>query len=292
MRRYRRKKMKLVNPKKLIVSSVIFIVLLVVVGTSVKKYMKKDSNTKNKSVKVSSNNYSNKKIDTSKKNSENQKKHDNIDISIPGKENNDLNKKETTKETNKENNKEKNETNNKSNKNRSNKEFFKNSVFIGDSITEGITFYDILDEKHVVAVKGSTINQAYKKISKVSALKPKNIFILLGTNDLTSGMNSTEFISNYEKLVESLREKLPNSNIYIQSILPVQEKAEKRNPNLANSRINEFNKAIMNMVRNKNLNYLNIASVLKNNDNLYEYDGIHLKYQFDKLWLDYIKDNI
>ncbi|WP_051541950.1 GDSL-type esterase/lipase family protein [Clostridium lundense] len=167
--------------------------------------------------------------------------------------------------------------------------FFNNSVFLGDSITEGMSFYEVLDESHVVAKKGLTVFKAEKELAKVMNLNPKNIYILLGNNDLfEETLTSKQFITEYTKMVKTLRKSLPQSNIYILSILPVTSKAEKENPFLNNHRIDDFNNTIKNMAKDLNVTYIDIKPVLNNSEQLYEPDGIHFKCDFYNLLLNYL----
>lgn len=170
-----------------------------------------------------------------------------------------------------------------------NKAFFNNSVFLGDSITEGMSFYEVLDESHVTAKKGLTVFKAEKELTKVMNLSPKNIYILLGNNDLfEETLTSKQFITEYTKMIKTLKTNLPQSNIYILSILPVTVKAEKENPFLNNQRIDEFNNAIKNMAKGLNVTYIDIKPVLNNSEQLYEPDGIHFKCDFYNLLLNYL----
>ncbi|MCY6484122.1 GDSL-type esterase/lipase family protein [Clostridium aestuarii] len=180
-----------------------------------------------------------------------------------------------------------------SNKKIDDKVFFKDSVFFGDSITDSLSFYEILDESNVVGIIGILLSKAHTKIDKLVEKNPKNIFILLGANDLEDDISVNYFVDKYKELIHSIKQKLPDSKVYIQSILPVSEKVKEKKPLLNNLRINKFNEAIKNMTKEENINFIDLTSILKNTDkNLYEPDGVHVKYQFYKLWLNYLKNNI
>ncbi|GEM_PF-910270 len=173
------------------------------------------------------------------------------------------------------------------------KEVFGSSLFIGDSITEGLSHYELLGEETVIARLGFTLLKANKELSNIKTLKPENVFILLGTNEVEANMSSEKFIKNYTELINNIKDKYPEAGIYVQSILPVDPKVQKKLPFVTTARIQEFNSAIIEMAKNESLNYLNVASVLENIDkDLHESDGIHFKYPFYKLWLNYLHNNI
>lgn len=171
--------------------------------------------------------------------------------------------------------------------------FFKDSVILGDSISESISYYSVLSENNVVAVKGLTVYKARKQIPNVISKSPKKLFILLGNNDLfEEKLTENQFIKQYSILIDNLEKSLPNCKIYILSILPVTDKAEKENPFLNDKRILSFNDAIKSMTEKYSLNYINILPVIQGKENLYEPDGIHFKYDFYKYLLSYIETYI
>ena len=121
----------------------------------------------------------------------------------------------------------------------------------------------------------------------------KDIYAFFGMNDLEMGINGEEFAKNYSELIDKLKEKLPNSNIYINSILPISEEVQKKiEPLLAINRIDEFNKAVIKMAKDKNVNYINIAPLLEENKIYMSQMANILNIIFYELWLDYIKNNV
>ncbi|AFM39487.1 lysophospholipase L1-like esterase [Desulfosporosinus acidiphilus SJ4] len=170
------------------------------------------------------------------------------------------------------------------------KEFFKNDAFLGDSISEGLSFYDFLDDSRVIADKGLSITKGIDEADKIIALKPQRVFILIGLNEADDRTASSTLVDEYTKLVEKLKTSLPNSKIYVTSILPVLENLVK-NSHLNNAHIKECNAGLIDMANKENVNYVNLASILNDsNKNLYEDDGIHYKSDFYRMWLTYLEN--
>ena len=174
-------------------------------------------------------------------------------------------------------------------------EFFNKALFIGDSITEGISAYGFLDGANVLGVKGLTILKAEKEIDTIVKRNPDKIYILLGSNDLLYGMNSKKFSSEYIEFIQHIKDKLPESKIYIQSIFPVSKDVENEKPMLSNSRIDEFNRELKSMADQQGISYINVEKLLKDDMGIinkdYTSDGIHVKYKVYSIWLDYVKKN-
>lgn len=179
---------------------------------------------------------------------------------------------------------------NKKDPNLSNEEYFENSVFMGDSITEGMSFYKAIDSSRVVAVKGQNVVGAKKNVDKVMEKNPNEVFLLYGMNDLETFDKSSDFIREYTSLISCLKEKLPNTKIYIESILPTSSKV--KNKSLTRQRIDEFNKAIEEMCKTLEINCINTTTTIDGREDLYEPDGLHPKAVYYDGLLKYIKNNI
>lgn len=189
-------------------------------------------------------------------------------------------------------NNEQNTSSQKNNKELDNKEFFKQDAFVGDSITEGFDFYEVLDSKNVFAKKGCAVISAKQFLNDMVQLNPKRTFILFGMNDLEAYESPDLFIKDYKSFISDIKTKLPNTEIYIQSILPTADWIGNEEPKLSNDNIDNYNKALLKMCSDENVNFLNIAPLLKGKENLYEEDGKHTKFDFYDIWLNYIKNNI
>lgn len=172
------------------------------------------------------------------------------------------------------------------------KENFKGDLFVGDSLTDSLSFYEILEDKNVIAKLGLTLIGGKDNINSIIKANPSNIYLMFGMNDILRKIDGKQFADEYVDLIHSIQEKLPEANIYVQSIPPVSPHVKKKKPLLNNENIDKFNEAIITMCKEENINFLDLRPIFEENENLIEPDGIHLKYNFYKLWLDYIIDNV
>lgn len=177
-------------------------------------------------------------------------------------------------------------------KNYNYKEYFKEDLFIGDSLTDSLSFYEIIEDKNVIAKLGLSIINGKDYLNNIIKANPSNIYIMFGMNDILRKVDGAQFAKEYADFIHIIEEKLPESNIYIQSIPPVSPSVKRKKPLLTNENIKKFNEAIKVMCEEENVNYLDLWPIFVENVDLIEPDGIHLKYNFYKLWLDYIIDNV
>lgn len=170
-------------------------------------------------------------------------------------------------------------------KDRDFKSIFSNSVIMGDSISEGLIGYGILNKSSVVAVKGRNTSTAMKDIPTTINLQPANVFLTYGMNDIGyfSG-NIENFIKQYKKMVDEIKNSLPQTDIYITGILPVQQKAI--NKQRLYTKLDQFNDALKVMCNENGLTFVETKDLLSEDSKYYEPDGIHVKMGFYPIWLN------
>ncbi len=160
-----------------------------------------------------------------------------------------------------------------------------NYVFLGDSITD---YYDLdkyYQDVPVVnsGISGNKCNDILDNLQdRVFKYNPTKVFLLIGTNDIAyTDIENEELVDRIIEICDKIHEKREETEIYVQSIYPVNRKADSnmvagRN----NERIKEINKLIKEKVEEKKYKYLDMYSILKDKeDNLdlaYTYDGLHI----------------
>lgn len=165
---------------------------------------------------------------------------------------------------------------------------FKKCVIMGDSQVEGLAVYNFLNSNSIIAKKGSNLVNSKSNCQILKSIKPSKVFMLYGLNDMIIYKdNVDEFIKNHKSLVIEVKKSLPKSEIFINSILPVQEQVKDKNPIYKN--INKYNKELKKMCSELNITFIDTSNLFLNNDELHEKDGIHLKPLFYPAWLEQLK---
>ncbi len=179
--------------------------------------------------------------------------------------------------------------------------FFNDSVFIGDSITQGLQNYvthmrkerpGLLGSARFAAAKSFNLERAcFKRAPSDGALRYKgkamtipgiieamevnNVFIMLGVNDW-AGSHISECEELYRKLIHNIHDKTPEVMIYVQSCTPVTKSGERAKLN--NENLDSFNLSLQQMcAEEENVEYIDISSALKGEDNslIPEYSSDH-----------------
>lgn len=172
------------------------------------------------------------------------------------------------------------------------KEYFKEDLFIGDSITEELKYYKFLYDKNVFSKIGLNTDTLRKLIPDEDfGIEPKNIYLMMGLNDSVFVKTEEKFKERYLAMLDALQAKFPDAKIYLQAIFPVSKALdEKEDARVNNTKINSFNEVIKTIASERGLDYLDFSYLLKENEDYFEPDGMHLKSKFHKVWLNEVKN--
>ena len=173
--------------------------------------------------------------------------------------------------------------------------YFSDAAFLGDSLTVGFSDYNInlggalicgytgVGPDAIVnrsAVKSSVRGQEVA-LDVLAAAQPKKLYILLGTNTLTTVGAADRFLAYYGQMLDVLRQTLgEDCVIYVQSIPPVRPEAAAEKPGLASDIIRSVNEQLALLAADKGCVYLDLWETLADGEgNLKEVlaapDGVH-----------------
>jgi len=131
-------------------------------------------------------------------------------------------------------------------------------------------------------ISGDTTEGVSKRLSAFSATKPDVIYLMIGINDLRKGATDKAILMNSSRIIHSLRQSHPMSQIIVQSILPV------RSQKILNGRIRHINAQLAVIAQKQGANYLNIHNWFTGIDgNLrpeLTTDGLHLSLAGYQVW--------
>lgn len=180
------------------------------------------------------------------------------------------------------------------------KEYFSSSLFIGDSISTGLSLYGFLDQDNVFAQQGLAPSTALDAeidgvtlSDKIAAFKPKKIFVMLGTNSVGYADNET-LAASMNELVEKISD-LTKAKIYVISIPPITPEAEQSDENeLTKKGIDDYNAKLKTAVSGSGASFIDLNSVLSNSDGYFdadyaEMDGIHFMGTTYEVMLSYLQ---
>ena len=179
------------------------------------------------------------------------------------------------------------------------------TLFIGDSNTVRLYANGLISLQQFCAKEGigtsAALNEGivtfkrddnrYTIAQAVAKMKPRRVVIMLGTND--NGMSTEDFISHYTALVQAIQASYPYTDIIVNTVPPVPSN-HSNYPNMDQTRIDDFNMALLTMCEQLDVKFLNSAEALKDangygNVDYYQSGDIHLKPAGLKVLLKYLR---
>ena len=159
-------------------------------------------------------------------------------------------------------------------------------IFIGDSITDGYhldAFYSDLPLATYNRGIGGDVTAGVINRLKLCLydLKPAKIVLMIGINDINSGVTHEQLKANYETILAGIKANLPTTEVFCLSILPMQQKVEAYGVNLAaaTARIKAMNDEIQTLAATKGYHYVDLFTPFSDgNDQMiasYSDDGLH-----------------
>ena len=170
-------------------------------------------------------------------------------------------------------------------------------IFLGDSLTEQGEWVELLGNPHLKnrGISGDTTKGILKRLDKIVESHPLKIFLMIGINDLLNEKkNVTQIASNYQKILENIKFNAPITQVFVQSLLPIN--SEKFKIKIDNDNIVELNCEIQELSKTFSCKYVDLYKEFVNGqkqlDSQYTLDGVHLSGQGYLLWKKVIEKYI
>lgn len=175
--------------------------------------------------------------------------------------------------------------------------FFNDCVLLGDSITQGLQLFDVMDPTNIIATKGMNVSEGAKHIKEIKAKGKKRVIVLLGINDLADYNKSVEYVAGkYGDFAKQLSEAMPDANIYVQSVLPVAKSYNNSKTKITNEKINQYNTLLKSEVEGGNVHYLDVNPSMRDSEGYLPAevtsDGLHMKKDYYGYWMNVIMEHI
>ena len=162
------------------------------------------------------------------------------------------------------------------------------TVFVGNSITNMHEWWEAFGNPKIInrGVSGAVSNEMLANLESVVAGRPKQIFFMIGTNDLgTAGLNTAAQVArNVRTTLKRCQLETPETQLFVQSILPSRQR------NLALQK--ETNDSLKKICTEMKVTYIDLwndlLSVSESNNNSHTLDGLHLTASGYRIWCNKI----
>lgn len=182
---------------------------------------------------------------------------------------------------------------------------FRNTLFVGDYFVFGVsaskyfayssfayaTGYDMntIQTKDAFKSDGEALTMA-EYVAKFDNID--TVYIAFSAESV-SWMDCPTFVKKYTDFIDSIIAAQPDADIYIQPLLPIDEKqAKKRGYSVTNEKIDEINSYLLSIAEKKDIWYLDMTESFKSGEGASEEEatgnGIRLNEAQYEIWYNYI----
>ena len=162
-------------------------------------------------------------------------------------------------------------------------------VFLGDSITEGGSWHEWFPDVPVVnrGIGADTTDGVLARLDS-AILHPSKVFLLIGTNDLSFRRKPDQVAANQRSIIEQIRGRAPQADLYVQSVMPRTRKLR--------GRIDLLNARYCALADEFGATYIDLWPTLSNAegelDPAYSLDSLHLNGAGYRAWITVLRPHL
>lgn len=172
-------------------------------------------------------------------------------------------------------------------------------IFLGNSITDGGEWAELFKNERIKnrGISGDITDGILYRLDEVISSKPDKIFIMIGINDLARGKTPDYVLVNYSKILAKIIETTPGTEVYIQSVLPVNDEFGMFvNHTNKSKEIIEVNRGLKEMAVNFEYTFIDLTDTFSNSKGKlkkeFTNDGLHLMGEAYLAWKSVVKKYI
>jgi lysophospholipase L1-like esterase len=175
----------------------------------------------------------------------------------------------------------------------------RNIVFLGDSITDECEWAELFGNYNILN-RGISADRALWLSDRLDPIvngHPKKLFLMIGTNDLSAGSSIDDIVGAVEAVVNRFQKESPDTELYIQSVLPVDMTRERyAKAQDRNEKITELNNRYKALCTEDGITYIDLNTAMADETgNLradLSNDGLHLMGEGYTVWKQLIASHV
>ncbi|GIV31585.1 MAG: sialate O-acetylesterase [Saprospiraceae bacterium] len=165
-------------------------------------------------------------------------------------------------------------------------------VFLGNSLTAGGQWSEWFGSSRIAnrGIPGDHADGIRNRLDEALGPDPAAVFLMVGINDLAFHTPDT-VLRKCERLLQALRQRAPRANVYLQSVLPVDDSR----PGLPvhNGEIQALNAGLKKLAEKLELHWIDLYSRMADENGKlpadFTLDGVHLTGPAYRVWVDAIR---
>lgn len=165
-------------------------------------------------------------------------------------------------------------------------------VFAGNSITNMHSWFEAFGSNQEVVGRGNSGGFAYELLDNLESYidsKPSKFFVMIGTNDISSGVSAQLTAKRIQTIVNRVRLESPQTDVYVQSILP---RSSNRKPDY--EQCNDIVREFVENLNDPKVSFINLSEVCAglNGNSTWSHDGLHPRPIGYAAWTHHIEPQV
>src|SRR5687767_13142057 len=173
----------------------------------------------------------------------------------------------------------------------------KDIIFVGNSITQGIDWAELLQNKHARnrGISGDITYGVLERLREITEGQPAKVFVLIGINDIEHNIPDSLIVNNYRRIIRQIKAESPRTKIYFHTLLPVNNEFTqfKKHYN-KDEHIAFVNMELKKITAEENVTLIDLhphfLDASNKLDKRYTVDGLHLNAEGYKVWAGILKE--
>lgn len=123
-----------------------------------------------------------------------------------------------------------------------------------------VTGTSLLRARHIRnrGIAGDNIEGVARRVTSVTAGKPKAIFLMVGAHDLLGGKTPADLLRQYADVIRLIRRHSPKTELYVESVLPVNESLGREDLKGKTNVVAQFNRLLRHYCERNGVTYINL----------------------------------
>lgn len=171
------------------------------------------------------------------------------------------------------------------------------TILVGDSITQRGLWNEMLPDSPIInrGINSDSTEGILNRLRPITDAKPEKIFLMAGINDLYAEKSVDEIVDRYGEILRNISAETPETEVYVQSVLPLNYSMYFAGEKIKNETIQELNSELLKLSGDSNATYIDLYPLFEKDGQLNEeftFDGIHLTGKGYAVWENAIYDYI
>lgn len=162
-------------------------------------------------------------------------------------------------------------------------------VMLGDSMILYNEWDEQFSNMNVInrGIGGDTTTGLLKRLSEVTEGHPKEIVLMIGTNDLGMRIPEEQILENYLLILQRIKQEAPDTKVIMTSVLPINKTIRKTH--VENKQIISLNRQLTKLAKDQEISMVQLYDLFLKGQQLdaqYTSDGLHLNGKGYTLWVE------